>query len=220
MLHAMTLVLATAVQVSGAQPGVDAIAPRTVKGSPATFDLAGFRLGMTEADAEQVVRRRGMTVRRRTRARTFEDRVREVVTLRGGKLPPRGGSVLDDADLEDGTGGRIIIRLLAWPDGARIRSVTYLPPAGTPADAWRSRLVERFGPPSRDSGSIDEDGLHARWCGQALCLGEGSVFRLTADVGPRGGQIVLSQPEGTSRKVTVLVEEAAASRIPDRRPAF
>ncbi|MCD2323049.1 hypothetical protein LQ953_03355 [Sphingomonas sp. IC-56] len=131
MIHLMAFALAAAQVPAAGQTGVTSAAPQTTKGSPATFDLAGFRLGMSEADVEQVIRERRLTVRRRTRATTFEDRVRDLVNVRGGRLPLKGGSVLDNADLDDGKGGRISIRMLGWPDGARIRNVTYLPPAGT-----------------------------------------------------------------------------------------
>lgn len=220
MMHLIALALAAAQPAAASQIGVDMVATQTTKGSPASFDLAGFRLGMTEAEAERVLKERGMTVRRRTRAVTFEDRVRQAVNSRGGRLPLKGGSVLDDADIDDGRGGKVMIRMFGWPDGARIRSITYLAPAGTDPAAWRTLLVGKYGPPSKDSGTIDGEGLHARWCGQAACLGEGGVFRLSADVNARGGTIALSQPEGTARRVSDLVEQEAARRGPRGAPAL
>jgi len=220
MMHILALVLAAAQPASAGQIGVNAMATQTTKGIPATFDLAGFRLGMTEADVERVLHERGMTVRRRTRADTFEDRVRKLVNLRGGRLSPKGGSVLDNADIDDGRGGKLMIRMLAWPDGARVRGVTYLPPAGTVPAAWRTLLVEKYGAPAQDSDKVDGENLRAQWCRQTSCLGEGGVFRLGADVGSRGGQITLSQPEGTVGKVTALVEQEAAKRGPRGTPAL
>jgi len=220
MMHILALALMAAQPASAGQIGVRTSATQTIKGNPATFDLAGFRLGMTEAEVERTLKERGMTVRRGTRAETFEDRVRKLVNLRGGRMPLKGGSVLDDAVIEDGKGGKVMIRMLGWPDGARIRSVTYLPPVGTDPGAWRSLLVGKYGAPARDSDSIDGEGLHVRWCGQAACLGEGGVFRLVADVGSRGGQIVLSQPEGTAAKVAALIEEEASRRGPHGRPTL
>ncbi|WP_128082067.1 hypothetical protein [Sphingomonas sp. Ant20] len=209
MTHTMALVLAAALAAATGQVGVNTVAPQTVKGVPATFDLGGFRLGMTEEEAQRVLKARGMTVRRSSRTDTFDDRVRKLVNMRGGRRPLRGDSVLDSADIDDGRGGRIMIRMLGWPEGARIRGVTYLPPAGTDPAKWRSLLADKYGMHSKDSGAVDGDGLHARWCGQAACLGEGSVFRLGADVGPLGGQITLAQPDGTSQRVTTLVEQEA-----------
>ena len=141
MMHVLALVLLAAQPASAGQIGVAAVAPQTMKGNPATFDLAGFRLGMTEAEVERNLKERGLTVRRRTRVDTFEDRVRKLVNLRGGRLPLKGGSILDNADLVDGSGGKIMIRMFGWPDGARVRGVTYLPPIGTDPGAWRSLLV-------------------------------------------------------------------------------
>lgn len=220
MMHLMALALVAAQASSAGQTGVTSSAPATTKGSPATFDLAGFRLGMSEADIERVIRERGMTVRRRTRATTFEDRVRGLVNVRGGRMALKGGSVLDNADLDDGKGGRVAIRMTGWPDGARIRSVSYIVPAGTEPAAWQTLLTGKYGPPSRDSGRINGEGLHASWCGQAACLGEGGTFRLVADVSARGGQIVLSQPEGTAQRLNALVEQEAARRGPRGAPSL
>lgn len=220
MMQLMALALAAAQPAAAGQIGVDAVATQTTKGRPATFDLAGFRLGMTEAEAERVLKDRGLTVRRRTRAETFEDRVRKLVNLRGGQLPMKGGGVLDNADLDDGEGGRISIRMFGWPDGARIRGITYVVPAGTDPAAWRTLLVGKYGAPSRDGDSVDGEGLHARWCGQTACLGEGGVFRLSADVSVRGGTIALSQPEGTARQVTTLIEREAERRNTGGTPAL
>ena len=79
MKHVMALVLAAVQPTAAGRIGLDAVAGQTTKGVPATFDLAGFRLGMTEAEAEQVLKTRGMTVTRRSRTNTFEDRVRKLV---------------------------------------------------------------------------------------------------------------------------------------------
>ncbi|MGN7161451.1 hypothetical protein [Sphingomonas sp. SAFR-052] len=217
MIHALAVVLAAVQLVPAPETGVNSVAAQTIKGNPVTFDLAGFRLGMTEAEAEDVLRRRGMTVTRRSRGQTFEDRVRKLVNLRGGRLGLAGGSVLATADLDDGMGGKIFIRMLAWPDGARIRGITYLPPAGTDAAAWRSLLVTKYGRPAQDVDTIGSEGLHAAWCGQPSCFGEGRLFRLSASVSAKGGQITLAQPEGTASNLTALVEvEASKHRLPGR----
>ena len=220
MKHVMALVLAAAQPTAAAQIGVDAVATQTTKGSPATFDLAGFRLGMTEAEAERVLKERGMTVRRRSRVVTFEDRVRQAVNLRGGRLPLKGGSVLGEADIDDGKGGRIMIRMFGWPDGSRIRGITYLVPPGVDPAAWRTLLVGKYGAPARDSDRVDGEGLRAKWCGQAACSGEGGLFRLGASVGVRGGSIALSQPEGTSQRLTALIEQEATKRSSRGTPAL
>lgn len=220
MKHVMALILATMQPASAGQIGVDAAAGQTTKGVPATFDLAGFRLGMTEAEAEQVVKARGMTVTRRSRTNTFEDRVRKLVNLRGGRLPMKGGSVLESADIDDGKGGKLMIRMFAWPDGARIRSVTYLPPGGTDPVAWRALLVAKYGNPARDGDDINADELRATWCGRLECIIGGKAFSLGASVGLRGGSIALSQPEGTSSKLTKLVEQEALKHGPQGAPAL
>lgn len=212
MLYLMALALGAMQSSATAQTGVTRAATATTKGQPASFDLAGFRLGMGEAEVEQVLRARGMTVRRRARGTTFEDNVRGLVNVRGGRLPLKGGNALESAELDDGNGGRVMLRMLPWPEGARVRSVAYLPPAGTDPAEWRKLLADRFGAPARDGDRVDGEGLHATWCGRTSCSGEGGVFRLDANVSSRGGEIVLSQPEGTAQALGQLVENAAARR--------
>lgn len=219
MVHVMVLALAAAQAVVVAQTGITSSAVSTTKGQPATFDLAGFRLGMAEAEVEQVLRARGMTVRRRTRATTFEDNVRGLVNVRGGQLPMKGGNVLDSAEIDDGKGGKVMLAMLSWPDGAHVSSVAYLPPPGTDPAAWRILLAERFGAPASDSGRINGEGLHAVWCGLPSCSGESGRPRLVADVNALGGQIVLSQPDGMTQKLGALVEAEAARRMPRSVPA-
>lgn len=219
MMHLMALALAAAQSTAPIRTGVTLAAPVTTKGQPATFDLAGFRLGMSEAEVEQVLQTRGMTVRRRARGTTFEDNVRGLVNVRGGRLPLKGEKVLESAEFDDGKGGKVMLRMLPWPDGARVRSVAYLPPAGTDPAAWRTLLVERFGVPARDSDRINGEGLRAAWCGQASCSGEGTRFRLDATVNAQGGEIVLAQPEGTAQTLGKAVEDEATRRAPSGVPA-
>jgi len=220
MLYLISLALAAAQPAAPFQIGVTAPALQTSVGNPATFDLGGFRLGMSEADVEAVMKARGMKVQRAMRVTTFEDNVRGLVNVRGGQLAMRGGSVLGEADLNDGKGGRVMLRFLAWPDGARVRSIAYLPPAGTDPTGWRSLLTGKYGPAASDSVSVDSNELHARWCGRARCVGVFGAFALSADVGPDGGVIALSQPDGTGDRLKVLVEAEAARRGPRGTPAL
>lgn len=220
MIVLFALALVAAQTTSAGQIGITSAANATVKGEPATFDLAGFRLGMSEVEIEHVLRTRGMTVLRRGRSTTFEDNVRGLANVRGGRLPMKGGNVLAAIELDDGKGGRVMLRMLAWPDGARVHSVTYIPPAGTELASWRSLLVERFGAPARDADRMDGDGLHLAWCGQGLCEGRSDIFRLDADVNARGGSVALSQPDNTAQSLSRLVEEAAAKRIAGGPPIF
>lgn len=214
------LVIAAAQAAAPEQSGIDRPAPRTVLGSPATYDLAGFRLGMSEADIDQILRQRKMTVVRSLRTKSFESQVRDLVNLRGGRLPPGGDAVLDNVEVNDGRGGRVMIRMLAWPAGARIRSIAYLPPAGTSTTTWHDLLVARYGPSSRDSVSSAAQPLHLVWCGQQSCGGAVEPFQMVADVDSAGGQIVLTQPEGSARLLATLIENAAAGRLKVQPPSF
>lgn len=146
-MHLMAFALVAAPAATVRQIGLDTMATQMKKDSPAIFDLAGFRLGMTEAAAESAIKERGMTVKRRTRTDTFDNRVRKLVNIRCGRLQLKGGSNLDNADIDDGKGGRIFMQMLGWPDGARISKISYQPPASTgPADR-RGLLIGRYGLP-------------------------------------------------------------------------
>jgi hypothetical protein len=91
MLYLISLALAAAQPATAVQIGITAPAPQTITGNPATFDLGGFRLGMSEADVDAVTKARGMKVQRAMRVTTFEDNVRGLV--RGSQLAMKGGSV-------------------------------------------------------------------------------------------------------------------------------
>ena len=114
----------------------------------------------------------------------------------------------------------MVLKLLTWPDAARVSSITYLPPRGTQADRWKSMLVEKYGPAADGGGRVDAEGFHASWCGQASCLGGVGVFLLSAEVGNAGGSVHLRQPDGSSRRVKALIEAAADTRAPRHSPSL
>lgn len=203
-----------------AQVGIDRPAATMTKGDPATFDLAGFRLGMSEAEVEQIIKSQRLKVVRASHFTSFDEQVRSLLRVRGERAPIKGGSVLGQAEFDDGQGGRIMIKMLTWPDTARISSITFLPPRGTDVPRWKSMLVSKYGPAADGGGSVDDTGLHARWCGRSSCSGGIGVFMLSADVSAAGGSIQLRQPDGTSGKVKALIEAEAERRSPARTPKF
>lgn len=220
MLHIIALALAAAPAVNISEVGVTRAASVTEQNKPATFELAGFRLGMSEAEVEGVVKSRGLKVKRALRVTGFEDQVRGLIRARDGRAPETGGSVLGEVEFDDMKGGRVLLKLLAWPDAARISAITYLPPRGTDAHEWRRLLSQKYGPAADSGGSIDSEGLHARWCGHASCSGAFAAFVLSADVGQDGGSVQLRQPDGTNSRRTKLIEAQAGERGPRSTPSF
>ncbi|AOR76446.1 hypothetical protein [Novosphingobium resinovorum] len=220
MLHILALALATAPAITAAEVGVTRAASVTEHNKPATFELAGFRLGMSEAEVEGVMKSRGLKVRRAIRVTGFEDQVRGLIRARDGRAPEKGQSVLGEAEFDDMKGGRILLKLLAWPDAARISTITYLPPRGMDAQEWRRLLFEKYGPAADSGGSIDSEGLHGRWCGLASCSGAFTAFTLSADVSQNGGSIHLKQPDGTNSRRAKLIEAEGARRQSRQDPAF
>ena len=172
--------------------GLTKAADRTVVNDAATYDLGGFRLGMSEAEAEAVARERGLTTKRVLRYVDFETQVRSAINIRGGSagVPTKRG-VLGEATLVDDAGGRYMLKTLVWPDGAHLSSIVYLAPQGTTAAEWRRMLVEKWGKPREDE---TRETFTARWGGA------GNGFRAAANVGPRGGTIEIAQPDGSRRQ--------------------
>jgi hypothetical protein len=215
MLTFAFLLLAAGV---ASQPGVTVAAAATVKTAPATYDLAGFRLGMSEDQVQQTINARGMTVRANTRVVDFETKVRNALNAdHHGSFRETGRSVLEDATLDDGQGGQIVLHLLGWPDGAHVSSITYLIPHGTPPAAWGSLLAQKYGAPGETTSSATT--FRATWCGKTKdCFNTADAFRLQAAVGAGGGTIVLTQPESVPGRVPEAVEAEAARRSTTGRP--
>lgn len=215
------IVLAIAAQATEApRTGLTAPARTTVKSDPSTYDLAGFRLGMSESEAEGVIKSRGLKVVRAQRVSDFDTQVANLVNMRGGSVRRASRSALGSAELDDGKGGRVSLKLLTWPDVARISSITYLPPRGTEAAGWKDLLVGKYGSSADGGGRIDGEGFRASWCGRASCLGGVGVFLLSVEVGKAGGFIHLRQPDGSARQIKVLIEAEADRRQPGRSPAL
>ena len=188
--------------------GLTKAADRTVASDPATYDLGGFRLGMSEAEAEAVAKGRGFTTRTVTRYVDFETQVRSAINVRGGAagVPTKRG-VLGEATLQDDAGGRYMLKTLVWPDGAHLSSIVYLAPQGTTAADWRRMLVEKWGrPPEEQTG----DTFTTRWGGV------GSGFHASASLGLRGGTVEIAQPDGTRQQPGKLVQQAADAFIAAR----
>ncbi|MEH3047191.1 hypothetical protein [Sphingomonas adhaesiva] len=188
--------------------GLTKAVDRTVASDPATYDLGGFRLGMSEAEAEAIASARHLTTKTVMRYVDFETQVRSAINMRGGAagVPTKRG-VLGEATLTDDAGGRYMLKTLVWPDGARISSIVYLAPQGAGAAEWRRMLVEKWGKPREEQAG---DTFAARW-GAA-----GNGFRAAANIGPRGGTVEIAQPDGSRQQPGRLVEQAADAFIAAR----
>ncbi len=196
-------------------PGLTVVDDRKAPGDARGFDLAGFRLGMSEQQVDAVVRSRGLKPGIVTRGVDFESSVCSLVNTRGG----RGGEenrrgVLSEANVEDDAGGRYTLRLLSWPDGAHLYDIVYVAAQGTSAAEWRRMLVGKWGRPRTDAAGGE---FVARW-GAATPAG----FRALAQLGSGGGTIELRSPEGSAERQGALVAQAADAFFSSgaRRPAL
>ncbi len=90
---------------ASSQVGIDHPAVTMTKSGFATFDLAGCKLGISEADVEQIITFLRLKVVRASRLTSFDDQVRSLLGIRGEQAPIRGGSVLGQAEFDVGRGG-------------------------------------------------------------------------------------------------------------------
>lgn len=185
-------------------PGLTIVADRAGPGDAAGFDLGGFRLGMSEAAIEATMKARGLKAEGVTRFVDFESQVRSLINIRGGQ----GGaetkrSVLGEASLRDDAGGTYMLRMLVWPDGSHLESVTYLAPQGTAVADWQRMLTAKWGRPREESV---RDQWQATWGTRGS---DGVTAR--AEVGPRGGTVRISSPDGSHARPGALVEQATDS---------
>lgn len=188
--------------------GLTRAAERSVAGDPVTFDLGGFRLGMSEAEVTAVATSRKLVTKGATRFVDFESEVRGAINIAGGAGgAPTRRSVLGDTTLQDDAGGRYTLRMLVWPDGAHLSSIVYLAPQGTTVAEWRRMLVEKWGTAREEQPG---DTFAARWSKN------GSGFRASANVGPQGGTVMIAPPEGSAQQPGRLVEQAADAFIAAR----
>jgi hypothetical protein len=203
-----------------AEIGVTAAAPVLVKGSVATFDIAGFKLGMTEDEVAAVARQHGLVLRNKTRLVDFETQVRSAAQLAyGAKYQPETGkSALGQAIFIAPDGGRYFINLLIWPDGGHVYDVTYTSPARMSPTAWRDMLTAKYGPASEASAIKN---LSLNWCGaRASCIGAPPSPRMMASASEDGGTIELMAAEGLRQRVQTLLDQEARRRAPVVKPSF
>ena len=217
LMHMLTMLAATATPIS--EVGVGVAAPTTVKTDPKTYELAGFRLGMSEDQVQQAIRARSMTVKSKERVVDFETKVRMVLNAQDhGAFRETGNGVLGSVTLDDGQGGQVALHLLGWADGAHVSSITYIAPRGTAIATWRDMLVAKYGVPGESSPNAT---YQATWCGGVKdCFDTADRFRLVAAVGPDGGTVALTQPESTAGDVPEAVRAEVARRARGGRPSL
>lgn len=200
--------------------GFTIAAPALIKGEVATFDIAGFKLGMSEEDVAAVAKRQGLVLRDKTRVVDFETQVRSAAQLTYGAppQPETGKSVLGQAIFISPDGGRYIIGLASWPDGAHVSYVTYVTTARMSSAEWRDQLTAKYGPASEMSTTSD---FHARWCNaKSACPLQLKSAVMSANLSDKGGEIKLGAADGLSTRIAALLDQEAQSRVPAKKPTF
>lgn len=181
-------------------PGLTAVADRTAPGDAAGFDLGGFRLGMSEAAVIATMKARGLRAEGATRFVDFESQVRSAIGMRGGQAGATEGNVLGEATYRDDAGGTYMLKMLVWPDGSHLESITYLAPQGTAVAEWRRMLTAKWGRPVQET---IRDQWQAAWGTRAS-----DAVTARAELGPRGGSVRIASPDGAYQRPGALVEQA------------
>jgi hypothetical protein len=180
--------------------GVTRAAAATARGDLLTYDIGGFRLGMSEREIEATAGSRRLRTTRVMRVVSFETQVRSIINMRGGSAGRAEGSgVLGEATLKDDAGGTYQLRTLVWPDGAHLMSIAYSAAPGTSAQQWRQMMIEKWGPPTSLSGGEE---FSARWANG------GSGAHADVQLGLRGGQAYIEVPEGTRSRPQALIDHS------------
>lgn len=144
-----------------------------VQGDPATFELLGFRLGMSVREADRNAKRLGLRFNGgNLTSPSFDGRVKvQAGTLLGrnaGAVP----RVLERTSMVDADGHHYLLQFLPMEAGATLASITYIGSwdGNSPAQ-YLTAMQNKFGKPT--SKFTDASSMNARWCSKgdllALC---------------------------------------------------
>ena len=145
-----------------------------VAGDPVTFELFGFKLGMSVREADRNARRRHLRFNGGNgTGPTFEGRVSLAAANLLGRRIPTVPKVLESTSMIDAEGARYVLRFLPMESGATLVSIGYFGSReGNSAAQYLAALEGRFGKPTHRS--MGRDDFNVRWCSKgdavlALC---------------------------------------------------
>lgn len=144
-----------------------------VAGDPATFELFGFKLGMSVREADRNARRRHLRFNGNNGTNpSFGGRVAIAAATLLGRKPPKVPRVLGQSSMIDADGARYALQFLPMEAGATLVSIAYFGTLqGNSPAQYLAALQQKFGKPTHRSANSDR--FDARWCSkgdQALAL--------------------------------------------------
>lgn len=194
-----------------------------VRGDPATFELFGFKLGMSIREADRNARLRHLRFNGgNLTGPSFEGRV----AIRAASLLGRNAQtiprVLERTSMKDAEGNSYMLVFLPMEAGATLVSIAYRGSfEGNTAAQYMAALQERFGKPTHGGGA--SVGLTARWCSKgdlvlawcedrpALALTTLSEINLALNQGERAR---------TDLERRIEAKAAAVAGMERKRPSF
>ncbi|MES2339710.1 MAG: hypothetical protein V4537_16580 [Pseudomonadota bacterium] len=129
-----------------------------------TFDVAGYKLGMSPREAVRIARARKVRANMTLNAGTWEAQARTKANLSlSDDLKVRGRTLSNyNGVAPDGSTSQV--SFIATPQGTQVSSLYYVTPSqGQTPDAILQAMIARYGPPTRRDPIYN--GVVATWCG-------------------------------------------------------
>ena len=199
------------------------VATRPVfQGDPATFDLYGFKLGMSVREAERNARRLHLRFNGGDFTNpSFDGRVAVRVAGLLGTGSPKIARVLGRTSMADSDGNHYLLEFLPMEAGATLSSVAYIGSweGNSPAD-YMAALQGRYGRPS--SKDVGQDRLSARWCskGDTLALCNDRPAFVASGSDKMELSLFLGNRARTELDRRIETKAAAAAATERRKPSF
>ncbi|QXQ07431.1 hypothetical protein KX816_05235 [Sphingosinicellaceae bacterium] len=200
-----------------------AIAGRPIlEGDPATFELFGFKLGMSVREADRNAKRLGLHFNGGNLTNpSFDGRVKmQAASLLGrnaGSVP----RVLERTSMTDANGHHYLLQFLPMEAGATLSSITYIGSwdGNSPAQ-YLAALQAKFGKPT--SKYTNTESLDARWCSKGDLLALCDTRPAFGAIGTRDVNLVLLMGNRARTDLDHRIEVRAASVAATERkaPAF
>ena len=150
-----------------------------VKGDLRTFDISGFRLGMSPVEVQQVAAAGHLMAsdgsrmvpfdpdRSGTRAADFKLNVARAVALRLGRPRPNGPTVVSGVLLYGQGGDKYYVDFLPMEAGPQLSSVMLIGSSkGNTPKSFLDAVVAKYGKPPQVQ--IGNDDMFAKWCSRGF----------------------------------------------------
>ena len=194
----------------------------SVQGDPATFELFGFKLGMSVREADRNARRLGLRFNGGNEfGPSFDGRVQILAANLLGRDMPKVPRTLTRTSMIDPDGNRFMLRFVPMEAGATLVTVTYAGSwEGNTPSQYLAALKSRFGKPT--SEDVRADSLNARWCskGDPLSLCDDRPALGVTGGGEVNMELIMGVRVRTELDHRIELKAAAVAAGQRKRPTF